>query len=145
AGDLVERLENGGYAVVHVTEADDSAALAALKDVGVVLEAQDLDTEVDDLADLELAQPASAEDEVEDLLPGRDIDDLFAELGEVTAAGTVLATVNSAAAVALGALSGRPGRSLVLRMHAPTNNGQVVEIGRTSATEDDAVAVLREL
>lgn len=145
ADDLVERLENGGYAVVHVTEADDSAALAGLAEVGVVIEAQDLDTEVDDLDELELEELASAEDEVADLLPGRDIDDLFAELGEITAAGTVLATVNSAAAVALGALSGRPGRSLALRMHAPTTNGQVVEIGRTSATEDEAVAVLREL
>jgi 3-hydroxybutyryl-CoA dehydrogenase len=145
AGDLAERLENGGYAVVHVTEADDSDALAALAGVGVVIEAQDLDTEVDDLDGLELAELSSEEDEVEDLLPGRDIDNLFTELGEITAPGTVLATVNSAAAVALGALSGRPGRSLVLRMHAPTNNGQVIEIGRTSATEDEAVTVLREL
>ncbi|GGK59716.1 3-hydroxybutyryl-CoA dehydrogenase [Ornithinimicrobium pekingense] len=145
ADDLAERLENGGYAVVHVTEAADSEALAALADVGVVIEAQDLDTEVDDLDGLELGEPASAGDPVEDLLPGRDIDDLFAELGEITGPGTVLTTVNSAAAVALGALSGRPGRCLALRVHAPTNNGQVIEIGRTSVTDDDAVAVLREL
>src|SRR5690606_7264625 len=105
---------------------------------------QDLDTELDDLDELDLERLESDGD-VEDLLPGRDIDDLFAELGEITGPGTVLTTVNSAAAVALGALSDRPGRSLVLRMHAPTNNGQVIEIGRTSVTEEDAVTVLREL
>ncbi len=145
ADDLVERLENGGYAVVHLSEVDDSDALAALAEVDVVIEAQDLDTEVDDLEELELGPLAGDEDGVEGLLPGRDVDDIFADLGEVTGPGTVLATVNSAAAVALGALSGRPARSLVLRMHAPTPNGQVVEIGRTSASDDDAVAVLREL
>ncbi|GAA1177667.1 3-hydroxybutyryl-CoA dehydrogenase [Ornithinimicrobium humiphilum] len=136
AEELVERLENGGYAVVHVSEADDSDALAALAGVGVVIEAQDLEAEVD-LDDLE------DDDELE--IPGRDIDDLFAELGEITGPDTVLATVNSAAAVALGALSGRPERTLVMRVHAPTGNGQVIEIGRTTATDDAAVAVLREL
>lgn len=143
ASELVDRLEEGGYAVVHVPEADDSEELAALAGVDVVVEAQDLDT---DLADLEgLDQDGGAEVDLDDLLPGRDLDDLFAELGEITGPDTVLTTVNSAAAVALGAISGRPGRSLVLRMHAPTGNGQAVEIGRTSASDEDAVQVLREL
>lgn len=145
ADELVERLENGGYAVVHVTDVDDSAALAALAEVGVVIEAQDLDTEPDDLQDLDLESLEEEGTDLADLLPGRDIDDLFAELGEITAPSTILVTINSAAAVALGAMADRPGRCAVLRMHAPTNNGQVIEIGRTSVTEDETVAVLREL
>ena len=143
ARELVDRLEEGGYAVVHVGDAEDSEELAALAGVEVVVEAQDLDLDVDDLADLDLDAEGGVD--LDSLLPGRDLDDLFAELGEITGPDTVLATVNSAASVALGAVSGRPGRSLVLRMHAPTGNGQVVEIGRTGATEDDAVQVLREL
>ncbi|AXH96115.1 3-hydroxybutyryl-CoA dehydrogenase [Ornithinimicrobium avium] len=143
ASELVDRLEEGGYAVVHVSDAEDSEELASLAGADVVIEAQDLDTDVDDLEELEL--DLEADEDLDDLLPGRDLDDLFAELGEITGPDTVLATVNSAAAVALGAVSGRPGRSLVLRVHAPTGNGQVVEIGRTSATEDDAVQSMREL
>src|SRR5699024_2693250 len=52
---------------------------------------------------------------------------------------------NDDAAVAIGALSGRPEKAAVLRMHAPTGNGQVVEIGRSTATDDRTVALLREL
>ncbi len=143
ARELVDRLEEGGYAVVHVSDAGDSEELAGLADVDVVVEAQDLDTDVDDLEDLAL--DGSGDGDLDDLLPGRDLDDLFAELGEITRPDAVLTTVNSAAAVALGAVSGRPGRSLVLRVHAPTGNGQVVEIGRTSATDDEAVRTLRGL
>ena len=143
ARELVDRLEEGGYAVVQVSDAGDSEELAALADVDVVVEAQDLDTDVDDLEDLAL--DGSGDGDLDDLLPGRDLDDLFAELGEITRPDAVLTTVNSAAAVALGAVSGRPGRSLVLRVHAPTGNGQVVEIGRTSATDDEAVRTLRGL
>ncbi|SOC52761.1 3-hydroxybutyryl-CoA dehydrogenase [Ornithinimicrobium cerasi] len=135
AEELASRLEEGGYAVVHVPDAEDSAELARLAPAGLVIEAQELDTDVDDLADLE--------DGVE--LPGRDVDDLFAELGEITGPQTVLATVNAAAAVALGAISGRPERCVVLRVHAPTGNGQVVEIGRTSVTDEAALAMLRDV
>ena len=141
ADDLVSRLEEGGYAVVHVPDADDPEDLRRLVDAGLVIEAQSLDLaaelaalRLDDLRDLD-----------ESDLAGRDLDDLFEELGEITGPQTVLATVNNAAAVALGALSGRPERCVVLRVHEPTGNGQVVEIGRTSATDDGAVAMLRAL
>jgi 3-hydroxybutyryl-CoA dehydrogenase len=141
ADDLASRLEEGGYAVVHVADAGDPEDLRRLVDAGLVIEAQslDLDTELaalqlDDLRDLD-----------ESDLAGRDLDDLFEELGEITGPQTVLATVNNAAAVALGALSGRPERCVVLRVHEPTGNGQVVEIGRTSVTDDGAVSMLRAL
>lgn len=145
ASELVDRLEEGGYAVVHVRDAEDSEELASLAEVDVVVEAQDLDTDVEDLEDLALDLGVDQDQDLEDLLPGRDLDDLFAELGEITGPDTVLTTVNSAAAVALGAVSGRPGRCLVLRVHAPTVNGQVVEVGRTGATDEDAVQTLRKL
>ena len=135
AEELASRLEEGGYVVVHVTDADDSEDLQRLREAGLVIEAQELDTEVDDLEELE--------DGAE--LPGRDIDDLFAELGEITGPDTILTTVNAAAAVALGAISGRPERCVVMRVHAPTGNGQVVEVGRTSVTDEGVVATLREL
>lgn len=135
ADELVSRLEAGGYEVTHVGDAEDSAELARLTDVGLVVEAQDLDVDLDDIENLE-----DGED-----LPGRDLEDLFAELGQVTGPDTVLATVNSAAAMGLAAHSGRPGRCVVLRVHAPTGNGQVIEVGRTSVTDDDAVALLREV
>jgi 3-hydroxybutyryl-CoA dehydrogenase len=41
------------------------------------------------------------------------------------------------------ARSGRPEESAVLRMHAPTGNGQVIEIGRTVATSTVTVDTLR--
>jgi 3-hydroxybutyryl-CoA dehydrogenase len=135
ADELVFRLEEGGYVVLHVGDAEDSEDLRRLADADLVIEAQELDSEVEDLEELEDGEE----------LPGRDVDDLFAELGEITRPDTVLATVNAAAAVALGAISGRPGRSVVLRVHAPTGNGQVVEIGRTSLTEGTVVAQLRDL
>ena len=47
--------------------------------------------------------------------------------------------------VALGAISGRPERCVVLRVHAPTGNGQVVEIGRTSVTDEAALGMLRDV
>ena len=135
ADELVSRLEAGGYEVVHVSDAEDSSELAGLSDVGLVVEAQDLEIDLEDLENL-------ADDED---LPGRDLEDLFAELGQVTGPDTVLATVNSSAAMGLAAHSGRPERSVVLRVHAPTNNGQVVEIGRTSVTDEGAIALLREV
>ena len=135
ADELVSRLEAGGYEVTHVGDAEDSEELAALAEVGLVVEAQDLEIDLEDLENL-------ADDED---LPGRDLEDLFAELGEITGPQTVLATVNQAAAMGLGAHSGRPGRSVVLRVHTPTGNGQVVEVARTSVTDEDAVALLREV
>ncbi|MGD8148956.1 3-hydroxyacyl-CoA dehydrogenase family protein [Ornithinimicrobium sp. Y1694] len=141
ADDLASRLEEGGYAVTHVRDAEDSAELASLSGVGLVVEAQDLEV---DLALLENLEGEELETYMEEL-PGRDIDDLFAELAEITGDDTVLATVNSAAAFALGAVTGRPERSVVLRVHAPTGNGQVVEIARSSVTDEDAIAMLREV
>lgn len=73
----------------------------------------------------------------------RDVDDLFRELGQTVAEGTVLATVNTYSAVALAAISGRTEDTAVLRVHTPTGNGQVVEIGRTTATSARTVDLLR--
>jgi 3-hydroxybutyryl-CoA dehydrogenase len=88
-----------------------------------------------------------AQDEEEavgdDQLSGRDVDDLFAELGEVTRPGTLLTTVNTYSAVALAAISGRQEETVVLRVHTPTPNGQVIEVGRSIATSEAAVAALR--
>lgn len=133
ADELVSRLEGAGYEVRHVADAEDSGELASLKDAGLVVEAQDLDFDLEDLENLEDGEE----------LPGRDLEDLFAELGEVTGPQTVLATVNSAAAMGLAAHSGRPERSVVLRVHAPTGNGQVIEVGRTSVTDEGALDLLR--
>jgi 3-hydroxybutyryl-CoA dehydrogenase len=124
AEELVSRLDEAGCAVTHV--ADASGDLSALSAVGLVIEAQEESPDPD-----------------EDELTGRDVDDLFAELGDVTAPGTLLATVNTYSAVALAAISGRPGETVVLRVHAPTPNGQVVEIGRTHATSPATLASLR--
>lgn len=124
AAELVSRLEEGGY---EVTQASDPAGdLGGLAAVDLVIEAQD-----------------EPEDPDEDELTGRDVDDLFAELGEVTAAGTLLATTNTYSAVALAAISGRPEETVVLRVHTPTGNGQVIEIGRTVATSERTLAALR--
>ncbi len=120
ADELVSRFTEGGYAV---TRTDDPGDLAPLSGVGLVVEAQDLE----DAADGE----------------GVDVDELFTELGQVTAAGTILATVNTYSAVALAALSGRQEETVVLRVHAPTANGQVVEIGRTGVTAPQVLATLR--
>jgi len=125
AEELVGRFEEGGFAVTHL--ADASEDLSGLSSVGLVVEAQDED--VDEAAAEEL----------------RDVDDLFAELGEVTAPGTILATVNTYSAVALAAISGRPEDTVVLRVHAPTPNGQVVEVGRTIKTSEETVATLRSV
>ena len=125
AEELVGRFEEGGLAVTHL--ADASEDLSGLSSVGLVVEAQDED--VDEAAAEEL----------------RDVDDLFAELGEVTAPGTILATVNTYSAVALAAISGRPEDTVVLRVHAPTPNGQVVEVGRTVKTSEETVATLRSV
>ncbi|MCK0112346.1 3-hydroxyacyl-CoA dehydrogenase NAD-binding domain-containing protein [Ornithinimicrobium sp. F0845] len=125
AQELVGRFEAGGLAVTHV--ADASEDLFGLAAVGLVVEAQDEDVE---------------EEAAEEL---RDVDDLFAELGEVTAPGTILATVNTYSAVALAAISGRPEDTVVLRVHAPTPNGQVVEVGRTIKTSEETVATLRSV
>lgn len=120
ADELVSRFTEGGYAVARV---DDAGDLAPLADVGLVVEAQDLQ----DAADGE----------------GVDVDELFTELGQVTAVGTILATANTYSAVALAALSGRQEETVVLRVHAPTANGQVVEIGRTGVTAPQVLATLR--
>ncbi|WP_109473897.1 3-hydroxyacyl-CoA dehydrogenase family protein [Ornithinimicrobium cavernae] len=123
ADELVGRFEEGGYAVTHLADAMED--LSRLASVGLVVEAQDEDVE-DDAAD-EL----------------RDVDDLFGELGEVTAPGTILATVNTYSAVALAAISGRPEDTVVLRVHAPTPNGQVIEAGRTISTSAETVDTVR--
>lgn len=128
ATEIAARLQEGGYAVTHLSGTDDLSPLAGM---GLVVEAQ--------------AEP-EAEDGTDDrVLAGEAIDDLFAELGRVTAPGTVLATANTYSAIALGAFSGRPEETVVLRLHAPTGNGQVVEIGRTSVTSEATVATLRSV
>ncbi|HLS45893.1 MAG TPA: 3-hydroxyacyl-CoA dehydrogenase family protein [Ornithinicoccus sp.] len=123
ADELVTRFEDGDFVVTHVTDA--SGDLSGLGSVDLVVEAQDED--VDDETAEEL----------------RDVDDLFAELGEVTSPGTVLATANTYSAVALAAITGRPEDTLVLRLHAPTPNGQVVEAGRTIKTSQETVDTVR--
>src|SRR5690606_2014834 len=120
------RLQQAGVTVTHVPDA--SGDLTDLRDVQLVIEAQE-----------------ESEDPDEDELTGRDVDDLFAELGEVTAPGTLLATVNTYSAVALAAISGRPEERVVLRVHTPTANGQVIEIGRTHVTSERTVTALRAL
>jgi 3-hydroxybutyryl-CoA dehydrogenase len=126
AEELHQRLQEAGAAVTHVPDA--SGDLSELADVQLVIEAQE-----------------ESEDPDEDELTGHDVDDLFAELGEVTAPGTLLATVNTYSAVALAAISGRPEETVVLRVHTPTANGQVIEIGRTHVTSDRTLAALRAL
>ncbi|QDO89658.1 3-hydroxyacyl-CoA dehydrogenase family protein [Ornithinimicrobium ciconiae] len=125
AEELRGRFEQGGYAVTHLT--DPSGDLSSLASVGLVLEAQDEDVE-----DEAAGEP-------------RDVDDLFAELGEVTAPGTILATANTYSAVALAAISGRASDTVVLRVHAPTPNGQVVEVGKTIKTSEETIATLRSV
>ncbi|WP_114907120.1 3-hydroxyacyl-CoA dehydrogenase family protein [Ornithinimicrobium murale] len=123
AEELVGRFQEGGYAVTHL--ADPSDDLSGLASVGLVIEAQDENVE---------------EEAAESL---RDVDHLFAELGEITAPGTILATVNTYSAVALAAISGRPEDTVVLRVHAPTPNGQVIEAGRTITTSEETLATVR--
>ena len=134
ADELAARLQEGGYAVTRVTDLDEDAELARLADVGLVIE-----------ADAEPEAPTEEELEDEELWVEEAADDLWERLGEVVGADTVLATVNPDAAVVIGAVSGRPEKAAVLSVHAPTNNGQVVEIGRSSATDDATVALLREV
>lgn len=143
ADELASRLEEGGYAVTRVSDAADREELAALADVGLVIEAGGAG-EGDDSA--EAADGAGREDRDLDLEPGADEgEELWEVLGEVVGPETVLTTVNEDVAVAVGALSGRPEKAAVLRVHAPTGNGQVVEIGRSTATDDATVALLRDL
>ncbi len=125
AEDLRSRLEERGYAVTHLRDA--GGDLSALAAAAVVIEAQEPDDEGDG--------PEGT----------RDVDDLFAELGEVTAASAVLATVNTYSAAALAAISGRAEETVVLRVHTPTGNGQVVEIGTTVATGGATVSTLRAM
>ncbi|OLT22416.1 hypothetical protein BJF81_00850 [Ornithinimicrobium sp. CNJ-824] len=134
ADELVSRLQDGGYAVTRVEDPADRAELARLADVGLVVEAQ-------------APAPPPGEEELADAQAWVEAtgEDLWEALGEVVGPGTVLTTVNPEAAVAVGALSGRPEKVAVLQVHAPTGNGQVVEIGRSSATDDATVALLREV
>lgn len=125
--ELVSRLTEGGYAVTRVEDPGDLDPLGA---VDLVIEAQ--------------PEPEDPESQDPDS-QAPDVDELFARLGEVTAPGTVLATVNTYSAVALAALSGRAEETVVLRLHAPTGNGQVVEIGRTVATSAATTATLRSV
>lgn len=134
ADELALRLQEGGYAVSRVADPHDEEELARLADVGLVIEAQ-------------AAPEAPSEDELEDeeLWVEDAGEDLWEALAGVVGEGCVLTTVNTDAAVVVGALSGRPEKVAVLRLHAPTGNGQVVEIGRSSATDDATVALLREV
>ncbi|MFB9732531.1 3-hydroxyacyl-CoA dehydrogenase family protein [Ornithinimicrobium kibberense] len=134
ADELVSRLQDGGYAVTRVEDPADRAELARLADVGLVVEAQ-------------APAPPPGEEELADAQAWVEAtgEDLWEALGEVVGPGAVLTTVNPEAAVAVGALSGRPEQVAVLQVHAPTGNGQVVEIGRSSATDDATVALLREV
>lgn len=125
ADDLAGRLDEAGFSVTHVPDA--GGDLGPLGSVGLVIEAQEEEPDPE-------SEPA-----------GRDVDDLFAELGEVTAAGALLTTVNTYSGVALGAISGRAGETTVLRVHAPTPHGQVIEIGRNHATAETTVTTLREV
>ncbi|MGD8199614.1 3-hydroxyacyl-CoA dehydrogenase family protein [Ornithinimicrobium sp. W1679] len=134
ADELVSRLQDGGYAVTRVQDPGDRAELARLADVGLVVEAS-----------------APAPSPTDEELPDGDAwleaggEELWQALAEVVGPDTVLTTVNPEAAVAVGALSGRPERAAVLQVHAPTGNGQVVEIGRSSATDRTTVDLLREV
>lgn len=134
AEELISRLRDGGYAVTHVPDAADREELAGLAGVDVVVEAGTAtpESELAEGEDALSALPASEEE-------------LWEVLADIVGPQTVLTTVNEEVAVAIGALSGRPGRAAVLRLHAPTGNGQVVEIGRSSATEEETVQILRGL
>ena len=132
ADELVSRLREGGYAVTHVADPADREELAGLAGVDVVVEAGTATPE-SELDDAEAAPVVPVQEE------------LWEVLADVVGERTVLTTVGEDLAVAIGALSGRPERAAVLRVHAPTGNGQVVEIGRSSATDDETVAVLRTL
>ncbi|WP_299518536.1 3-hydroxyacyl-CoA dehydrogenase family protein [uncultured Serinicoccus sp.] len=132
ADELVSRLREGGYAVTHVPDPADRDDLAGLAGVDVVVEAGTATPE-SELADAEPAPVTPVQEELWELL------------ADVVGERTVLATVGEDLAVAIGALSGRPERAAVLRVHAPTGHGQVVEIGRSSATDDETVEILRAL
>ncbi|WP_151524807.1 3-hydroxybutyryl-CoA dehydrogenase [Serinicoccus kebangsaanensis] len=131
ADDLVSRLRDGGYAVQQVADPRDTEELGTLAEVGLVIEAA--------------AAPGGEMEDDEPVEAGGQGEELWEVLGEICGPQTVLTTVNDEVAVAIGALSGRPETAAVLRMHAPTGNGQVVEIGRCSATDDATVALLREV
>lgn len=128
---LVGRLRAADYEVVEVPTG--SQDLQVLAQVDLVIEA-DASDELDETGD---SAPS------DDQLTGRDVDELFAELGEILKPGALLATTNTYSAVALAANSGRPEQTVVLRVHAPTGNGQAIEIGRTIATADATLAALR--
>ncbi|KUG55683.1 hypothetical protein AVL62_05145 [Serinicoccus chungangensis] len=132
ADELVSRLREGGYAVTHVPDPADRDDLAGLAGVDVVVEAGTATPE-SELADAE-PQPVTPVQE-----------ELWEVLADVVGERTVLTTVGEDLAVAIGALSGRPERAAVLRVHAPTGQGQVVEIGRSSATDEETVEILRAL
>lgn len=132
ASDLLDRLREAGYQVSHV--AGLSEDLDSLSQTDLIIEADESG---------EGEQGASSEPTDRDQLAGRDVDELFAALGETVKPGALLATTNTYSAVALAAISGRPEETAVLRVHAPTGNGQVIEIGRTVATSDSTLAALR--
>lgn len=136
ADQLASRLEEGGYAVTRVGDAGDAGELEGLADVGLVVDARSAD------ADAETDADAGVEDDWEQEPADGD---LWEALAAAVGPDTVLTTVNPESAVAIGVLSGRPEKAAVLRMHAPTGNGQAVEIGRSGATDEATVALLREV
>lgn len=137
ADDLATRFEEGGFTLTRVTDPEEEDQLRALAGVDLVVEAGDLGGAGSD------GQGTDIDDE--DGMPWVEEtgDRLWTALADVVGEDTVLTTVNPGAACQIGALSGRPTRAAVLRVHAPTANGQCIEIGRSVATDDAAVAALR--
>jgi 3-hydroxybutyryl-CoA dehydrogenase len=121
AAELTSRLQQGGFACHALTDPIPQALAGRLTGAALVVDAR---TEPD-----------------EDT-PETD-GDLWQAVARETGPQTVLVSANPDAAVVVGALSGRPEKAAVLRVHAPTGNGQVVEIGRSVATDETTVALLR--
>lgn len=124
ADDLVARFTAAGVATSQVTDINGDLSVVARADL--VIEAQ--------------GEPS---DPTQDQLAGQDANDLFAKLGAATAAGTVLTSINPASVAALAALTGRAEDTVVWRMHAPTQAGQVIEVGRTIATSEASIGKCR--
>lgn len=149
ADELVTRLQEGGYAVTQVSDPAEQGELGRLAEVGLVIEAQSAPelSEVSEVSEDDLDDLEDLDDRAEQGAWGQEDadEDLWESLAAVVGPDTVLTTVNPDAAVVIGALTGRPEKSAVLSLHAPTGNGQVVEIGRSSVTDDATVALLREV
>ena len=144
ADHLISVLTEGGHQVTHVADATDEQELTRLAGVDLVIEAQSGDAD-EALAESAGSDNAEWDEESADLEEGLRLADLFEQLGRITGEQTVLASVGVAPVAVLGALSGRPERTLALRIHEPTANGQVIEIAHSIAVEDSALALLRQV